>query len=309
MKNQDIKLTFKREFVLKLKSIMHSHSLTQKELSSQTGKKPPQINRLLNPEIAEYPTLDFLIKLRELYGVDLNYLLSSDSLEVKVNEEDRTSSELVLKKNISNDWDTPILPGGFRYLKEDLNSGKDLNEYLERMEKDKGRIYISNIFPSGLHRKEDSTKEEMKRKRNRQLSQPNRKNWEFYTITSFLQFGLTPFNERKYTTNQKIRILRNMVKYFSEGDNRELHFMDTSEEANPDSFFYGFPTTRVMKEEHIITQETHRFMRVERNKERYDDLERIFVHKENLIYTSSIISLQCLNQMINCLEKRKINIK
>lgn len=315
MKNEEkeeIKLAFKKEFVLKMKAMMNRLNLTQKELSEQTGKKPPQINRLLNEKNLEYPTIDFLIKIRELYKADLNYLLSFEKLEVKQSEVDRTSSEIVLKKSIINDWDTPLLPGEYRYLKEDLTVGKDINDYLRRMEEVEGRIYISPIFPSGLHRIEKikNLKDDKSEKlRNTNLKSLTKRNWEFYTIASFLQFGFSNINERLYNKSQKIQILKQVRKYFSEGEDRELYFIDTSKAAKPDDFFYGFPITRLVQKEHIITTETNRCFRVERNKERYKELLQKFSLKENMIYTSSIVSVNCVEEMEDCLLNKKGSIK
>ncbi|MCB1160476.1 MAG: helix-turn-helix transcriptional regulator, partial [Leptospiraceae bacterium] len=202
---KSVKSVLKKSFVQKLRTILDNKNISQKQFAEQMGKTTAQVSQILNVEHAALPTFDFLVKLKEIYTIDLNWLLSNDELQVKPALQNPHMSEIVLRNTINNDWFTPFIPGEVRYIKEELSNGMDINKFFHKMEEVEGRVYISNSFPSGLHREvkvKNNKKDSIDEERQEVLRKnPDLRNWEFYTVVSLLQFGFGRFAERFYSEN------------------------------------------------------------------------------------------------------------
>lgn len=306
----EVGLEFKKEFSMKLKHFIENKlEMTHKAFAELFNMDRSQMSRLLKynddteeekaetnkktknkkdskvkKKTLEYPTFHFLVRLKQLFpDIDLDYLLSS----VKEPKKKTKPIKVDPQKTVINDWISDLEEGEIRYLSEEKSATKYLNNYLNKMEEksESGRIYISYIFPSGLHRIEKD-KDEIEKNRNAVFKnkETNKRNHEFYTVASFLQFCFGTFGERVYRKSDKTRMLLGMTNYFYPDGQRDsykqLWLMDTSKAFSEDNF-YGFPITRLVQSDHIISSETNRFIRVERNIERYKQLEKIFYHDTN----------------------------
>lgn len=287
---------------------IHLKSLLEKEIAAGTFgyeiQKIADLAAKFNTETETFnkyfstnsPQIEFLSKLKEIYpAIDLNKFLLPYNKGLQfyadgplVNIIPNTNA-IDSDNNIDLEWDTAA------YFKENRYK-VEINEFLKEMESRKGRIYFSNIFPSGLHRHHKNNRPEDK-ERNNILKNNRLPNEETYTVASFLQFGFGQIGERLYTLEEKIHIINNAVDYFiiptnekgrmnsferEKREMRDIYFLDTSNNTHDKvSHFYGYATIRLLDDGYIVSTESHRIMRIERNYYRYQQLKELLNHKKN----------------------------
>lgn len=302
------KREIKKAFAERLMSILKERKLSQQKLSNDTGKAAAQISRLLSESSNEFPTMDFLIKLNELYGLNINWLLAGSGEKYSQDISPTFSKKNSLVDTISYidssvwDFDKPILPDTVVYFKENKREGITQNKLFQKFEEIEGRIYISPIFPSGLHRlsKDDPSQEA----RNNTLKDPDKKNIEIYTIDSVLNFAFNTVSRKVLPKSVKVSMLENLISFFSKSlGSKELILFDNSENG---ADFYGFATIRLVNKDYILTTDAYRTVRIERSFRRYKSIEEEYRSPENMKYCiSSIGSITIMEKLKEALSKGK----
>lgn len=83
----------------KVKELMESQNMTQKELSEKSGITEASISRYLNGE--RTPRIDIIINFAKVFKVDVDFLISDDD-EIKDLEDSYVECRTVLARNARN---------------------------------------------------------------------------------------------------------------------------------------------------------------------------------------------------------------
>ncbi|MCB1144350.1 MAG: hypothetical protein KDK54_19005 [Leptospiraceae bacterium] len=301
--NEDI-LNFKYHFIEKIGLLMSRHDLKAIHLANILNISDDKISRYRNPKHPSIPDVDFFLKLKSNFPLEIDL---NDWIDIP--RSDRKQSKGLNKKQSERTWNQilDLDEGESIYLSEDPKSYKYFTQKIMDLEVKSERIYFSNIFPSGIFRfnsqKKDKVGKQLELNRYKKLKNSKKVFREYYTLESFLRFCFGITGER-FSSWYELFITLDRINDFllNPSGERGIYLIDTSKKEERDNeYFYGYPITRLVNEDYIVTSDLNRTYRFERNPNRYNSIK---IDLENLsdkydIRFSILLLLNILKESVN----------